>query len=65
VFEQADRGAVIRSETEHHGDAASYVFSGSVVGMMRELFGDRRRAVYGQAASISFRRRRPTRWPNA
>ena len=48
--EQAD--AVIRSEIQHHGDAASYVFAGSHVGMMRELFSDRRRAFYGQAAPV-------------
>ncbi len=44
--------AVIRSEIQHHGDAASYVFAGSHVGMMRELFGDRRRAFYGQAGPV-------------
>jgi hypothetical protein len=44
--------AVIRSEIQHHGDAASYVFSGSQLGMMRELFGNRRRALYGQAAPV-------------
>lgn len=44
--------AVIRSEIQHHGDAASYVFAGSHVGMMRELFADRRRAFYGQAAPV-------------
>lgn len=44
--------AVIRSEIQHHGDAASYIFAGSQVGMMRELFADRRRAFYGQAASV-------------
>jgi hypothetical protein len=43
--------AVIRSEIQHHGDAASYIFAGSHVGMMRELFADRRRAFYGQATS--------------
>ncbi len=48
--ERAD--AIIRSEIQHHGDAASYVFSGSHLGMMRELFGDRRRAFYGQAGPI-------------
>ena len=42
--------AVIRSEIQHHGDAASYVFAGSQLGMMRRLFADRRRALYGQAA---------------
>lgn len=48
--ERAD--AVIRSEIQHHGDAASYVFAGSQLGMMRALFADRRRAMYGQAWSI-------------
>ena len=48
--ERAD--AIIRSEIQHHGDSASYVFSGSHLGMMRELFGDRRRAFYGQAGSV-------------
>ena len=50
VKERAD--AVIRSEIQHHGDAASYVFAGSHVGMMRELFADRRRAFYGQAGPV-------------
>jgi uncharacterized protein len=44
--------ATIRSEIQHHGDAASYVFAGSHLGMMRELFTDRRRAFYGQAAPV-------------
>jgi uncharacterized protein len=44
--------AVIRSEIEHHGDAASYIFAGSHVGMMRELFTSQRRAFYGQAGSV-------------
>ncbi len=48
--ERAD--AVLRSEIERHGDAASYVFAGSHVGMMRELFVDRRRAFYAQAAPV-------------
>jgi hypothetical protein len=45
--------AVIRSEIEHHGQAASYIFSGSHVGMMRELFVDKRRAFYGQAGPVA------------
>jgi uncharacterized protein len=49
---QARIDAVMRSEIQHHGDAASYVFAGSQVGMMRELFADRRRAFYGQAAPV-------------
>lgn len=48
--ERAD--AVIRSEIQHHGDAAGYVFAGSHVGMMRDLFSDRRRAFYGQAGPV-------------
>ncbi len=54
VLSATDRvDAVIRSEIQHHGDAASYVFAGSHVGMMRELFADRRRAFYGQAAPVA------------
>ncbi len=44
--------AVIRSEVQHHGDAASYIFAGSHVGMMRELFSNRRRAFFGQALPV-------------
>ncbi len=51
--------AVIRAEIQHHGDAASYVFAGSHVGMMRELFADRRRAFYGQAGPIDLPPLRP------
>jgi uncharacterized protein len=48
--ERAD--ATIRSEVQHHGDAASYIFAGSQLGMMRKLFADRRRALYGQALPV-------------
>ena len=51
--------AVIRSEIQHHGDAASYVFAGSHVGMMRELFSNRRRAFYGQAGPVDLPPLRP------
>jgi hypothetical protein len=44
--------AVMRSEIEHHAQAASYVFAGSQVGMMRELFASKRRAFYGQAGAV-------------
>lgn len=49
---QANADAVLRSEIQHHGEAASYVFAGSHPGMMRELFTDRRRAFYAQASPI-------------
>jgi len=42
--------AVMRSEIQHHGQAAGYLFAGSDVGMMRELFASKRRAFYGQAS---------------
>jgi hypothetical protein len=44
--------AVIRSEIQHHADAASYIFAGSKVGMMQQLFADRRRAFYAQARPL-------------
>lgn len=44
--------AVIRSEIQHHATAASYVFAGSHLGMISSLFGDRRRAFYGQAGRV-------------
>jgi hypothetical protein len=47
--------AVIRSEIEKHAGVAGYIFSGSHVGMMRELFTNRRRAFYGQATEIVLR----------
>ncbi|MGH2834765.1 MAG: hypothetical protein ACRDKD_01045 [Solirubrobacteraceae bacterium] len=52
--------AVIRSEIEHHGEAASYVFAGSHVGMMRELFASKRRAFYGQAGAVELAPLAPT-----
>jgi hypothetical protein len=55
--ERAD--AVMRSEIQHHGDAASYVFAGSHLGMMRDLFSDRRRAFYGQAGPVDLPRLSP------
>jgi hypothetical protein len=49
---RSDSDEVIRSEIQHHGEAASYIFAGSEVGMMRELFASRRRAFYRQARHI-------------
>ncbi len=43
---------IIRSEIENHAGVAGYIFSGSRVGMMRELFAERKRAFYGQATPI-------------
>jgi hypothetical protein len=44
--------ARIRSEIQHH-DRVGYVFAGSHVGMMRELFADRTRPFYAQAAPLT------------
>ena len=45
--DQTDK--LIRSVIQHHAHEAAYIFAGSQPGMMRELFEDRRRALYGQA----------------
>ncbi|MGH8970550.1 MAG: AAA family ATPase [Actinomycetes bacterium] len=49
---QPNADAVIRSVIQHHSDAASYIFAGSHVGMMSELFTDRHRAFYTQARPV-------------
>jgi uncharacterized protein len=40
---------VFRSHIQHHGSSASYVFSGSEPTLLRGLFEDRARPLYGQA----------------
>lgn len=47
--------AIVRSEIQHHGDAASYVFAGSHVRMMEMMFSDRKRAFYGQTQPVTLR----------
>jgi uncharacterized protein len=42
---------VIRSRIQHHADV-SYIFAGSQVGMLNELFNDPRRAFYAQARPL-------------
>lgn len=44
---------VVRSVIQHHGDAASYVFSGSELHMMEMMFADPRRAFYSQAQKVA------------
>ena len=44
---------ILRSHIQHHGAAASYVFSGSEPGMMEVLFGDRERPLFGQAHPVA------------
>ncbi len=44
-----DLDGLIRSHIQLHGDVASYVFAGSEPGMMKQLFEDRDRPLYGSA----------------
>jgi len=44
---------LIRSHVQHHGEAASYLFAGSEPGLMNQLFGERERPLFGQAAPVS------------
>ncbi|MDE3202708.1 MAG: hypothetical protein KGQ66_00630 [Acidobacteriota bacterium] len=53
VLTAANADAIIRSQIQHHGTAASYIFAGSQVGMMEELFADKRRAFYAQARPVA------------
>jgi hypothetical protein len=50
---------VVRSVIQHHGNAASYVFSGSRLHMMEMLFGDPRRAFYAQTQRVALGRLGP------
>ena len=43
---------LVRSRIQHHGEAASYVFAGSHSSLLRELFADRERPLYGQAQPV-------------
>ena len=52
IAADSNADAVLRASIQHHGDAASYIFAGSHVGMMTSLFADRRRAFYAQAQPV-------------
>jgi uncharacterized protein len=56
----AGMDGVFRSHLQHHGEVASYVFSGSEPSLLRALFEDRARPLYGQADAT-----RLGRLPNA
>jgi hypothetical protein len=43
----------VRSVVQHHGDAAAYVYAGSQPSLMRALFGDRERPLFGQARPLT------------
>lgn len=44
---------LLRSHVQYHGDAAVYVYAGSQPSMMRKLFSDRERPLYGQAEPLA------------
>ena len=48
----ADLDGLIRSHIQHQGEVASYVFAGSEPGLMRQLFEDRQRPLYGSAVPM-------------
>lgn len=56
VVPKAGLDGLIRSVIQHHGDGVTYVFCGSHPGMMRELFVNRDRPFYGQAAPLELGR---------
>jgi hypothetical protein len=47
-----DMDALLRSHIQFQGEVASFVFCGSEPGLMRELFEDRERPLYGQAVPM-------------
>ena len=50
---------LIRSHIQFHGDVASYVFAGSEPGLMKQLFEDRDRPLYGSAVPMRLGRLAP------
>lgn len=47
-----DLDGIVRSHAQHQARSASYCYSGSQPSMMRTLFEDRRRPLFGQARSV-------------
>jgi uncharacterized protein len=43
---------LLRSHVQYHGEAAVYVYAGSHASLMRRLFSDRERPLYGQAEPL-------------
>jgi uncharacterized protein len=47
-----DLDGILRSHIQHQGDVASYVFAGSEPGLMKQLFEDKDRPLYGSAVPM-------------
>jgi hypothetical protein len=56
VAKVGDIDAIIRSHIQFQGEVASYIFSGSEPGLMRQLFDEHERPLYGQAAPVELGR---------
>jgi AAA+ ATPase superfamily predicted ATPase len=52
VSKVEDLDGLIRSHIQHHGDVASYVFAGSEPGLMKQLFENKERPLYGSAVPM-------------
>lgn len=48
-----DLDGLIRSHVQHHVDIASYCYAGSQASLLRALFEDRRRPLFGQAREVT------------
>ena len=51
-----DMDALLRSHIQFQGEVASFIFAGSEPGLMRGLFEDRERPLYGQAVPMRLER---------
>lgn len=49
----ADLDGLVRSHVQHHVGVASYCYSGSQASLLRALFEDRRRPLFGQAREVA------------
>jgi uncharacterized protein len=58
VAKVAELDALVRSHIQLQGEVASYVFSGSEPGLMRRLFEEQERPLYGQAVPMRLGRLR-------
>lgn len=52
---QGNLDGLLRSKIQLHGDAASYIFSGSEQSLLEEMFGDRKRPLFDQARPLYLR----------
>lgn len=48
-----DLDGLVRSHVQHHVDIASYCYAGSQASLLRALFEDRRRPLFGQAREVT------------